>query len=241
LSIVALGRSARNSANVKNKQPLSKAIVCVGRELVLNEELIDLIRFELNVRDVEILHDAYKYVSYELKPQLKTVGPKYGKLLGKIKEKLLLADANALIKDVRAGKNVCFEIDGEKVELAESDLLVKVNNKDGYVSESDGFFTVVLDMLLTEDLIEGGIVREIVSKIQNFRKESGLMVTDHIEICYECAGEVLKVFKNRSKEIASDTLCDKITNGNKGTFKNEFTLNDENVKLYLNKVENFES
>ena len=189
LKIVVLGRASRSNCGVKNRQPLSKAIVCTANKLELEEELQNLIKDELNVEDLVILHDASDYVSYEIKPQLKTIGPKYGKLLGKIKEFLANVEPVSTVKNVRNGENLKFEVDGTQVELSEEDLLISVKNREGYSSESDGEITLVLDTNLTQELLEKGFVREVVSKVQNLRKESGFEVVNHIVISFNCYDE----------------------------------------------------
>ena len=236
LKIVVLGRASRSNCGVKNRQPLSKAIVCTANKLELEEELQNLIKDELNVEDLVILHDASDYVSYEIKPQLKTIGPKYGKLLGKIKEFLANVEPVSTVKNVRNGENLMFEVDGTQVELSEEDLLIAVKNKEGYSSESDGEITLVLDTNLTQQLLEKGFVREVVSKVQNLRKESGFEVVNHIVISFNCDEETKVVIENYKNTIQKDTLCDEVNFDGKGDFVTELENNGKTIEIYIKKV-----
>ncbi|MBQ8844930.1 MAG: isoleucine--tRNA ligase [Clostridia bacterium] len=236
LKIVVLGRASRSNCGVKNRQPLSKAIVCTANKLELEEELQNLIKDELNVEDLVILHDASDYVSYEIKPQLKTIGPKYGKLLGKIKEFLANVEPVSTVKNVRNGENLKFEVDGTQVELSEEDLLISVKNREGYSSESDGEITLVLDTNLTQELLEKGFVREVVSKVQNLRKESGFEVVNHIVISFNCDDETKVVIENYKNVIQKDTLCDEVNFDGKGDFVTQLENNGKTIEIYIKKV-----
>ena len=236
LEIVNLGRACRSASNVKNRQPLAKVIVCTSKELILDSELKELIKDELNVEDIEILHNADEYVSYELKPQLRTVGPKYGKLLGKIKEYLLSAGSAENVNKVRAGGKLEFDVDGQKVELGEEDLLIGLKNKEGYSSETNGEMTVVLDTVLTNDLIEKGIVKEFVSKIQNLRKESDFEVVNHIKIEISGDDNLTQMLLNYSDAIKKGTLCDELKIGQCGTNEMMFENNSEKICAKISKI-----
>ena len=236
LEIVNLGRACRSASNVKNRQPLAKVIVCTSKELILDSELKELIKDELNVEDIEILHNADEYVSYELKPQLRTVGPKYGKLLGKIKEYLLSAGSTENVNKVRAGGHLEFDVDGQKVELAEEDLLIGLKNKEGYSSETNGEMTVVLDAVLTKELIEKGIVKEFVSKIQNLRKESDFEVVNHIKIEISGDDNLTQVLLKYSDAIKKGTLCDELKIGQCGTNEMIFENNSEKICAKISKI-----
>lgn len=236
LEIVNLGRACRSASNVKNRQPLAKVIVCTSKELILDSELKELIKDELNVEDIEILHNADEYVSYELKPQLRTVGPKYGKLLGKIKEYLLSAGSAENVNKVRAGGHLEFDVDGQKVELAEEDLLIGLKNKEGYSSETNGEMTVVLDAVLTKELVEKGAVKEFVSKIQNLRKESDFEVVNHIKIEISGDDNLIQMLLKYSDAIKKGTLCDELKIGQCGTNEMIFENNSEKICAKISKI-----
>ena len=236
LDIVLLGRACRSSSNVKNRQPLSKVIVCSSKELKLDSELEDLIKDELNVEELELLHNADEFVSYEIKPQLRTVGPKYGKLLGGIKNYLANINSVEAVTNVRSGKTLEFEVNGEKVELKEEDLLISLKNKEGFASETNGEITVVLDTTLTEDLIEKGTIKELISKIQNFRKESGFEVVNHIKIEVSGDEKLANLILRFSDTVKKGTLADVIKEGNNGTNSFEFEVDGQKVKVNIEKI-----
>lgn len=230
LKVVVLGRAARNKANIKNRQPLSKLIYNGKREL--SDELKALVEDELNVKSVELNDDSGSFVSYELKPQLKTLGPKYGALLGKIRA-LLAERAEEIVAAVRNGGVYTTEIDGKTVEFAESDLLVSVKNKEGYSSESDGETTVALDTELNAELVFEGAEREIVSKIQTMRKEAGFEVTDHITVSYKADGVAAEVFAKG--DYKADVLCDGGHDGLDG-YVREWDINGDKVVIAVKKA-----
>jgi len=236
LEIVILGRACRSSCAVKNRQPLAKAIICSAQEKKLDKELVDLIKDELNVEDVVFEHKSTDYVNYELKPQLKTLGPKYGKFLGGIREYFGKCDTLQVVETVRKGETIKFEVQGNEIEIGEEDLLISVTNKEGYSSTSNGSITVVLDTALNDELIEKGIVREIISKIQQFRKESNLEVVNHIALQVSGDEKLLKVCENNKEEIMSSTLCDSLTQGSAGTFVSEESLDGKTLVLAMTKL-----
>lgn len=236
LEIVLLGRACRSSSNVKNRQPLSKVLVCTKDTLSLNEELINLIKDELNVENLEILHNADEFVSYEIKPQLRTVGPKYGKLLGGIKNYLSSANANELVNSVRNNKEISFVVNGEKVVLTESDLLISLKNKEGFSSETNGEITVILDTNLNAELIEKGMIKEFISKVQNFRKESDFEVVNHIKIEINGDENLTITLLNHEDDIRKGTLCDVAKKGTNGTHSFEFEFNGEKVTVSISKI-----
>ena len=236
LDIVLLGRACRSSSNVKNRQPLSKVIVCSSKELKLDSELEDLIKDELNVEELELLHNADEFVSYEIKPQLRTVGPKYGKLLGGIKNYLANINPVEAVTKVRSGKALEFEVNGEKVELKEEDLLISLKNKEGFASETNGEITVVLDTTLTDDLIEKGTIKELISKIQNFRKESGFEVVNHIKIEVSGDERLVNLILKFNETVKKGTLADIIKEGNSGTNSFEFEVDEHKVKVNIEKI-----
>ena len=236
LEIVLLGRACRSASNVKNRQPLSKVLVCTKEELTLNEELTNLIKDELNVENLEILHNADEFVSYEIKPQLRTVGPKYGKLLGGIKNYLSSANANELVNNVRNNKEISFAVNGENVILTENDLLISLKNKEGFSSETNGEITVILDTTLNADLIEKGMAKEFISKIQNFRKESDFEVINHIKIEISGDENLTKILLNHEYDIKKGTLCDELKSGKNGTHSFVFEFDGEKVTVSISKI-----
>ncbi len=237
LEIVLLGRSCRATSGVKNRQPLSKVMICATESFDLNEELKALIEDELNVENVEILNRADEFVSYELKPQLKTLGPKYGKNLGVIREYLANCDSNSIVSKVRKGENIIINSpDGSEMQLAEADLLITHKNKEGYSSESNGELTVVLDTSLNQELIEKGLINEFVSKVQNLRKDSGLEVVNHIKV--EICGDVFltDIIEKRKEEFLKTLLADSFKIGESGKFMSELVFNDKSLKIFITKV-----
>ena len=235
LAISNLGHSARNQSGIKNRQPLSKIIVATTEKMELSSELVDLIADELNIQTVEFRHDAKEYLNYELKPQLKVLGPKYGSKLGAIRNYLSSCDAVAVVDTVNAGGTVKFDADGTEIELTKEDLLISPISKEGFTSEGDGTYTVVLSTEITEELAEIGLIREFVSKVQQTRKDSGFEVVDHIEISYVADAETAATLEKYADEIKADTLADKL----EAKETKEMTtvdINGKSVKLALKKV-----
>ncbi len=253
LKLVVLGRSARNKSNLKNRQPLSRLLY--NGKYELEQDLKALVEDELNVKSVEASgEDAEEFVSYEVKPQLRTLGPKYGPLLGKIRA-LMAEKPKDIVEAVRRRKAlddikseyrekrgtdedvksqfVC-EIDGKQIVLSEEDLLITVKNKEGFSSESDGETTVVLDTALTDDLVLEGIQREIVSKLQNMRKEAGFEVTDHILVGYAAEGIAKQVLDDA--KFFADVLCDGIVE-EAGGFTKEVDINGQKVTFTVKRVD----
>lgn len=229
LKIVTLGRACRNVSNLKNRQVLSKAYV--GTKQKLDKAYYYIIKEELNVKEIEFVEDASEFVSYNVKPNLKTVGPKYGKILPKINEMLRNGDGTAYVKELKQNGKVALEIDGVEVHLEEADLLVEAVKSDKYVSSSEEGITVVLDIELTPALIEEGFVREYISKIQNLRKDSGFEVQNHIEMYYCGNDKLSKIIEDNKAQIADETLSDKIEEReNDGT---ELDINGEKLKVKL--------
>ena len=235
LEIVNLGRTCRSASNVKNRQPLSKVIVCSNNDLRLDDELAALVKDELNVENIEFLHNADEYVSYEIKPQLRTVGPKYGKLLGGIKDYLASVNGIEVANKVRHGENLKFEVNGQTVELTEADLLISLKNKEGFSSESNGAITVVLDTTLTKELVEKGMVKEFISRVQNLRKDSGFEVVNHIKIEISGSEELTTTLLKYSDAIKKGTLCDSLIQGENGTNSMEFDFDGEKLTAYISR------
>ena len=234
LDIVVLGRSARNSANVKNRQPLSEMYV-VDEEVT--PEMAEVICDELNVKKLLTAQDISQFARYEVKPQLRTLGPKYGKLIGAIRQRLadLGDEATVLVNTVNEGKTYTLDVEGRQVQLTADDLLISSANAEGYCVASDHGVTVVLNTVLTDDLVEEGLEREIVSKIQTMRKESGFVVTDHIEINYKAEDKLNAVFERFASEIMKDTLADSLTAGDGGQFVKQWDVNGLPLTLGLTK------
>ena len=230
LAVVMLGRAARNLAGIKNRQPLRRLIYNGKKEL--SATLKALVEDELNVKDVQISSDSGKFISYELKPQLKTLGPKFGALLGKIRQ-ILAEHADEIVAAVRSAGTYTTEADGRKIDLTEDDLLISVKSREGFSSESDGETTVALDTTLDDELVFEGAEREIVSKIQTMRKEAGFEVTDHIEVGYRADGVALKVLEKGG--FAKDVLCDKLSAVIDGYAK-ELDINGDKVTLSVKRV-----
>ena len=231
LKVVFLGRAARSKSNIKNRQPLSKLMYNGHKNL--SDELKGLIEDELNVKDCVISDTSSDFICYELKPQLKTLGPKYGKLLNQIREFLATCDAKDVVNKVKNGGVFKTKLGGEEVEFSESDLLISVTNKEGFASETDGEITVVLDTELTPELIEEGILREIVSKIQTMRKEAGFEVVDHIKVGYSAEGLAKKVLDEKAylKDVLGESADEKL-NG----YVKEWDVNGNKVTLSVEKI-----
>ena len=233
LKYVVMGRAARNAANIKNRQPIGTMFIKAGREL--SDFYKEIIADELNVKDVIFTDDVREFTSYTFKPQLKTVGPKYGKLLGGIKAALSSLDGNAAMDELNEKGALHLDINGEAVELTKEDLLIDMAQMDGYVSEGDNEATVVLDTNLTEELIEEGFVREIISKVQTMRKEAGFEVMDKIKIYETGSDKVTEILKKFGDNIKSEVLAVDLVLGETNGFVKEWNINGENVVLGVEK------
>ena len=228
LDIVVLGRSARNAANIKNRQPVASMYV---QGKALPDMYVSIIADELNVKEVRFVDDASSFISYRVKPQLKTLGPRYGKLLPKINQYLAGEGVgNAVVAAHNRGENYKFDIDGTEISLAAEDVLVSTEENAGFVTVTEHDLSVVLDTNLTPELIEEGFVREIVSKVQTMRKEAGFEVTDHIVLSHHGNSLIESIFAKHGAEIAADTLADSIKLGSAGYVK-DWEINGESVTL----------
>ncbi len=237
LSVVVLGRAARNASNVKNRQPLRKMYISSEKKVKISPELYGIAKDELNVKELEVLSDASRFIRYKLKPQLKTLGPKYGKALGAIKNFLETCDAAEVVACVKRGEVYKVTLAGTEVEFAFDDLLISGEPAEGFVSESTDGLTVVLDVHLTEELLLEGTERELVSKIQNMRKEAGFEVTDRIELYAIAEGDAERVLKEKAEEIKADVLAERIVFGKAdGGYEKAFDVNGEKVVLSVVKV-----
>ena len=233
LDIVVLGRAARNSANIKNRQPIGN--MYVKAENVLSPFYVEIIEDELNVKAVEFKDDVEEFVSYSFKPQLKTVGPKYGKLLGKIKEALANLDGHKAMQELNTDGALNFDFDGEKVVLGREDLLIETAKNDNFVTEADNKVTVVLDIRLDDALLEEGFVRELISKIQTMRKEAGFEVVDHIVLSQSGNDRIAEIIKKNEAVIKNDTLADEIVYNNVEGYTKDWNLNGEHTSLGVSK------
>ena len=226
LKVVVLGRAARNTANIKNRQPIGRMFV--KAETALPEFYQEIIQDELNVKKVEFTDDVRAFTSYSFKPQLRTVGRKYGKYVNEIKEILAGLDGNQAMDTLNETDLLSFETqDGTKVELAKEDLLIDMAQVPGFVSEGDNFVTVVLDTNLTPELIEEGFVREIISKIQTMRKEAGFEVMNHINVFQDGNDKLAEILKNHTEEIKKEVLADNILIGTMSGYTKEWDINGE--------------
>ena len=234
LNVVVLGRAARNAANIKNRQPIGN--MYIKAEETLGELYTQIIKEELNVKNVEFREDVENFVSYSFKPQLKTVGPKYGKLLGKIREVLTNLDGAKAMAELKSNGSLDFDFDGEKVSLTNEDLLIDTVKSENYISEGNNKVTIVLDINLTKELLDEGFLRELISKVQTMRKEAGFEVVDHIELFLKDNAKLIDIVKVNETELMSEVLCDKITYGNIKGYEKEWNLNGENIVVGVKKI-----
>ncbi len=233
LNIVVLGRAARNTANIKNRQPLGKIYATAAK--ALDRDFCEIIEDELNVKSLEFVTDSSGYVSYSFKPQLKTLGPKYGKLLGAIRNHLASLDGSAAKKELDEKGAICFTADGTEIALAVEDLLIETVQKEGYHAESGNGVTVVLDTNLTDELIEEGFVRELVSKIQTMRKDAGFEVMDTIKIYVSGNEKIEAIFTKNADSIKKDVLATDIIISAGGSFAKDWDINGEKVTMGVEK------
>ena len=234
LKTVVMGRAARNTAGIKNRQPIAR--MYVKADHALSDFYVKIIEEELNVKEVIFSDDVRAFTSYTFKPQLKTVGPKYGKLLNKIRQALTDLDGSAAMDTLNEKGALTFDFDGQEVVLTKDDLLIDVSQKDGYVTEEDNVLTVVLDTNLTPELIEEGFVRELISKIQTMRKDAGFEVMDHIGVYQDGNEKISQLLKDNADTIKSEVMADFITIGQMKGFTKEWNINGENVTLGVEKV-----
>ena len=234
LEIVVMGRAARNTANIKNRQPIGT--MYVKSEFQLSEFYKEIIEDELNVKEVVFKDDIADFISYSFKPQMRTVGPKYGKLLNKIKTVLSELDGNKAMAELKSTGELKLDIDGEEIVLLEEDLLIDMAQMEGYVSESDHTITVVLDTNLTPELIEEGFVRELVSKIQTMRKEAGFEVMDKIRVYAKDNDKIVDIMKNHGDEIKSEVLAEDIVTGETKGYEKEWNINSEKVTMAVERI-----
>ncbi len=234
LKAVVMGRACRNTANIKNRQPVNTMFV--KAEYELTDFYKDIIADELNVKKVVFTNDVREFTSYTFKPQLRTVGPKYGKQLGAIKKYLEELDGNAAMDTLQKDGALKFTAGDVEVSLTEEDLLIEMTQKEGYVTEADNSMTVVLDTNLTPELIEEGFVLELISKIQTMRKDAGFEVTDHIRVAFADNDKIEEIAQKHEKEIAGKVLADALSVKNELSVAKEWNVNGENVKISVERV-----
>lgn len=234
LHIVVLGRAARNLVNIKNRQPLGTMYIKAPKEL--SAFYVDIIKDELNVKQAEFKSDVSELISYSFKPQLRTVGPKYGKQLNGIRSYLSAVDGNQAMNELKTSGSLRFDVDGVSVSLTEEDLLIETAQTEGYVTQQDNAVTVVLDTKLTPELKEEGFVREIVSKLQTMRKEADFQVTDQIIVYVSDSEKIADVIQKNGQTIQNDTLAKEIHIGEMSGYEKEWNINGETVRLGVRRV-----
>ncbi len=234
LKIVVMGRACRNTANIKNRQPIGSMYIKAPYELP--EFYVRIIEEELNVKKAEFTDDVSAFTSYTFKPQLRTVGPKYGKYLGQIKQALAQLDGNAAMAELKSSGALKLDSISQEVVLLEDDLLITMTQTEGFVTDGDNEVTVVLDTRLNEALMEEGFVRELVSKIQTMRKEAGFEVMDKIAVSYRAEGKAAEIFEKNGKAIGSEVLAEQIVTETLGGYEKEWNINGETVVMEVKKL-----
>lgn len=229
LKVVVLGRACRNKANIKNRQPIAKMYIKAPQ--TLPEYFTDIIRDELNVKAVAFADNVGEFISYSFKPQMRTVGPKYGKLLGKIRQLLPALDGAAAMNELKTTGAIHLDVDGTEVVLGEEDLLIETAQTEGYVSESNQEIAVVLDTNLTPELVEEGFVRELISKIQTMRKEAGFEVMDKITVSAMGNDKIDAILKKYEGQIKDEVLAVTVVYGEVSGYSKEWNINGEQVTL----------
>ena len=234
LKVVVMGRACRNTANIKNRQPIGD--MYVKAPFALPEFFTEIIEDELNVKKVNFTEDVSSYTSYTFKPQLRTVGPKYGKFLGQIQKALAGLDGNKAMAELKANGFLALPEVNDDVKLAEEDLLITMTQMEGYVTEGDNTVTVVLDTNLTPELLEEGFVREIISKIQTMRKEAGFEVMDKIVVSYTAEEKAAAIFAKYGDQIVSEVMANEIHEGSLDGYEKEWNINGSKVTLAVKKA-----
>ena len=234
LKIVVFGRACRNASNIKNRQPIAKMYIKADKELP--EFYTDIIADELNIKEAVFATDVSEFTTYTFKPQLRTVGPKYGKFLKGIQEALASLDGNAAYNELKLNGALTLPDVDASISLTEEDLLIDMSHKEGYVTDGDNDVTVVLDTNLTPELLEEGFVRELISKIQTMRKEAGFEVMDHIAVGFEGTDKAEAVFANNSDMIAGEVLANSVAKGLNAGYKKDWKINGEAVTLTVEKI-----
>ena len=233
LNAVVIGRACRNATNIKNRQPIGRMFIKAPWKL--NEFFTDIIADELNVKSVEYKDDVRDFTSYTFKPQLKTLGPKYGRFLGEIRKQLTELDGNKAMDELNNAGFITLQVNGQDIRLEKADLLIEMTQMEGYVANSDKGITVVMDTNLTPELIEEGFVREIVSKIQTMRKDAGFEVMDRIKVYVSGNDRIADLMQRNAEQVKSVVLADDIIASEAEGFVKEWNINGENVTLGVEK------
>ena len=233
LKLVVMGRACRNASNIKNRQPIGQMFVKAS--FTLPEFYQEIVAAELTVKNVQFTEDVRDFTSYNFKPQLKTVGPKYGKMLGGIKAALDSVDGNAAMDEVNGTGALKLEVNGQEITLFREDLLIETAQIEGYVSENDNGITVVLDTNLTPELLEEGFVREIISKVQTMRKEADFEVMDRIRVTYDGSEKAEAIFTKHAGEIAGEVLANEVAKAEPAGYVKEWKINGEAVTMGVEK------
>ena len=234
LEAVVIGRACRNTANIKNRQPIGKMYIKAGKEL--SDFYVDIIRDELNVKEAELTDDVSKLTTYSFKPQLKTLGRRFGKKINDVRQILAELDGQAAMAELNEKGTLTIQVDGQDEALEKDDLLIEAAQMEGYVSDSDHGITVVLDTNLTPELLEEGFVREIISKVQTMRKDAGFEVMDHIRVSMQDNDKVQKVIQDNEAQIKSEVLADEVSYDRAKGFVKEWSINGEKVTLGVEKL-----
>ena len=234
LEAVVLGRACRNTANIKNRQPIGKMYVKADKEL--SDFYMDIIRDELNVKEAEFTADVSKLTTYSFKPQLKTLGRRFGKNINAVREILASLDGQAAMAELNEKGNLTITVDGKEEALEKDDLLIEAAQMEGYISDSDHGITVVLDTNLTPELLEEGFVREVISKVQTMRKDAGFEVMDHIRVSMQDNDKVKEIVQKNEAQIKSEVMADEITYDKAAGFTKEWSINGEKVILGVEKL-----
>jgi isoleucyl-tRNA synthetase len=233
LDIVVLGRSARNGSNRKNRQPLS--VMYVKADHALDSYYVDIIRDELNLKNVEFAEDVSAFINYKFKPQLKTLGPKFGRYLNEIRTLLSELDGHAAMNELNSTGSLKLNISTGEISLSKEDVLIESEQKEGFYTLTEGSVTVALDTALTPELIEEGFVREVISKIQTMRKDSGFEVMDNIVVSLDGSEKVISVIEKNKAQISGDVLANEIVTAKKENAK-EWDINGEKLSIAVEKV-----
>ena len=234
LEIVVLGRACRNGANIKNRKPIGTMYIKAGR--ALDGLYTDIIREELNVKSVEFTDDVSKFASYNFKPQLKTLGRRFGKNINKVKEILAALDGAKAVAELNENGFITINVDGADEKLEKDDLLIETAQSDDFESITDKGITVVLDKRLSDELIEEGFVREIISKVQTMRKDADFEVMDHICLYTDGNARIAEIVDKNAEEIKDEVLADELVEGSTDGFVKEWSINGENVKLGVKRL-----
>ena len=234
LEAVVLGRACRNTANIKNRQPIGKMFVKAEAEL--SQFYLDIIKDELNVKEAELSEDVSALTTYSIKPQFKTLGRRFGKNINLVKEILAGLDGQKAVDELKEKGTLTIQVDGKDEALSEEDLLIEAAQMEGYISDSDHGVTVVLDTNLTPELLEEGFVREVISKIQTMRKDAGFEVMDHIRVAVQDNDTITEIVQKNEESIKADVLAEEVVYGAKAEHSKEWNINGEKVTLSVEKI-----